>query len=549
MTITIEKPVKVNPNIAPIEKAIFWPSVICVVTIILFMIVFEAQAKTAISAIFSYVTDQLGFIYIWAGALGLGAVAWLGFGKYSHVRLGGTDARPEFNRMSWMAMFFCSGIGTALLYWATIEWSYYYTAPPFGIEAKSQAAAEYAAMYGIFHWGPIAWAFYVLTAFPIGYAYYNRKKPALRLSTACSGIIGDKRANGMLGKAIDIMMIFGLVGGTGTSLASGTPMLAEAISLQFGIAHTFALDVAVVAIWTCIFVTSVVLGLKKGIKVLSDINIVAVIILCSILFIGGPTFYLINTFTDSIGLMLSEFTRMAFYTDPIRRSMFPQWWTIFYWAWWVAYGPFMGIFIARISKGRTFKDIALSVTLAGSTGCAIFFMIFGNIAMYSELNGLYPMLDTIKNESASAAILGVLMQLPLDWLILPLFILVGFVYSGTTVDSSAYVLASVTSKNLQEGQEPNVYNRLFWAVALGSSALVLMNAGGLEPLKTASLVVGLPLVFLMGIAFCSLLKWLKEDYPQLAPEAKLVEVDALVKTSELQYQQEPVLADTLTARG
>jgi BCCT family betaine/carnitine transporter len=179
----------------------------------------------------------------------------------------------------------------------------------------------------------------------------------------------------------------------------------------------------------------------------------------------------------------------------------------------------MSIFIARISKGRTFRDIAVSVTLAGSAGCALFFMIFGNNAMYSELNGLYPMLDTIKNESASAAILGVLMQMPLNWLILPLFILVGFVYSGTTVDSSAYVLASITSKNLQEGQEPAVYNRLFWAVALGGSALVLMNVGGLAPLKTASLVVGLPLVFLMGIAFLSLLKWLKEDQPHLISES------------------------------
>jgi BCCT family betaine/carnitine transporter len=546
---TVEKPDTTHPKTAPLDKAIFWPSLICIVTIIVWTIAFEEQAKTAISAIFSFVTDQLGFIYIWAGALALGAVAWLGFGKYSHVRLGGPDARPEFKRLSWMAMFFCSGIGTALLYWATIEWSYYYTAPPFGIEAESQAAAEYAAMYGIFHWGPIAWAFYVLTAFPIGYAYYNRKKSALRLSTACSGIIGDKRANGKLGKAIDILMIFGLVGGTGTSLASGTPMLAEAISQQFGIEHTFALDVTVVAIWTCIFITSVVLGLKKGIKVLSDINLVAVIILCSILFIGGPTFYLINTFTDSIGLMLSEFTRMTFYTDPIRRSMFPQWWTIFYWAWWVAYGPFMGIFIARISKGRTFKDIALSVTLAGSTGCGIFFMIFGNIAMHSELNGLYPMLDTIKNESASAAILGLLMQMPLNWVILPLFILVGFVYSGTTVDSSAYVLASVTSKNLHEGQEPNVYNRLFWAVTLGGTALVLMNAGGLVPLKTASLMVGLPLVFLMGISFCSLLKWLKEDYPQRTPADTLVATDAVIEAAGLRYQQESVLADPLTAKA
>lgn len=220
-------------------------------------------------------------------------------------------------------MFFCSGIGTSLIYWSSIEWTYYYKSPPFGIEAKTQAAAEWAAMYGIFHWGPVGWVLYLLCAFPIGYAYYNRKMPGLRLSIACSGVIGEKNATGIFGKIIDILMIFGLVGGTGTSLASGTPMLAEAISKLVGIEHTLGVDIFVVVIWTVIFTASVALGLKKGIKVLSDINVVAVLILCSLILVIGPTFFMINLFTDSVGMMIREFPRMAFYTDPIRRSMFP----------------------------------------------------------------------------------------------------------------------------------------------------------------------------------------------------------------------------------
>ncbi len=508
----MEKPAD-NGGSSPIEKGIFWPAIISVLAVVLFMIIFEPQAKKAISAIFNFCTDQLGFLYIWFGVIALGVVAWLGFGKYSHIRLGGPDAKPEFSRWSWIAMFFCSGIGTSLIYWSSIEWTYYYKSPPFGIEGQTQAAAEYAAMYGIFHWGPIGWVLYLLCAFPIGYAYYNRKMDGLRLSTACAGIIGEDNAKGGLGKVIDILMIFGLVGGTGTSLASGTPMLAEAISQMFGIAHTPTVDMFVVIIWTAIFTISVTLGLKKGIKVLSDINVVAVLILCSIIFVIGPTFFMINMFTDSMGLMIKDFARMSFYTDPIRRSMFPQWWTIFYWAWWVAYGPYMGIFIARISKGRTFRDLAITVTLAGSAGCALFFMIFGNNAMHAELNNIYPVLDTMKADGAPAAILGVLMNMPLKWVILPLFIFVGFVYSGTTVDSSAYAIATVASKDMKEGQEPVLFNRAFWAIALGAIALVLMKIGGLAPLKTSSLVVGVPLVFLMGLSILSLLKWLKEDFP------------------------------------
>ncbi len=517
----LEKPMRQEETGAPIAKGIFWPAVITVVSLILFMIVFEEPSKKAISVMFNYCTDQMGFLYIWFGIFALIACLWIGYGKYGDIRLGGPDATPEFSRWSWIAMFFCSGVGTSLIFWSSIEWSYYYGAPPFGIEKHSQAAAEWAGMYGIFHWGPSGWAIYLLSAFPIGYAYYNRKMSGLRLSTACAGIIGEERALGMVGKIIDILMIFGLVGGTGTTLAAGTPMLAEAICQMFGITHTPGVDLAVVVIWTAIFTISVILGLKRGIKILSDINVVAVFFLCGIIFVLGPTFFMVNMFTDSMGLLVTNYARMAFYTDPIRRSMFPQWWTIFYWAWWVAYGPYMGIFIARISKGRTFRDLTTTVILAGSGGCALFFLIFGNNAMYAQMHDIFPVIDVMKNQSPSAAIIGVIMQLPMKWLILPLFIFVGFVYSGTTVDSSAYALATVSSQDMKEGQEPVLFNRGFWAIALGGIALVLMKIGGLGPLKTASLVVSVPLIFLMVISIFSLLKWLKVDYSHLQHPRRL----------------------------
>ncbi|SHO51555.1 BCCT family transporter [Desulfopila aestuarii] len=507
---------KTSGTSAEIDKGIFLPGIITILAVVVFMIVFEESSKKVIDVVFNFCTDQLGSLYLWFGAFALGFCGWLGFGRYGNVRLGGPDAKPEFSRWSWIAMFFCSGIGTSLIYWATIEWTYYYTSPPFaGIEAKSQAAAQWAAMYPIYHWGPIGWVLYLLCAFPIGYAYYNRNMPSLRLSTGCAGVIGEKNAKNGIGKFIDILMIFGLVGGTGTSLASGTPMLAEAVSQMLGVAHTPMVDMAVVVVWTALFTTSVTLGLKKGIKVLSDINVIAVFVLCAIIFVFGPTAFLISMFTDSMGLMLDNFARMSFYTDPVGRSMFPQWWTIFYWAWWIAYGPYMGIFIARISKGRTFRDLAVTVTLAGAGGCALFFMVFGNTAMYYELNNIYPVLATIKDQSASAAILGVLHQMPLWYVVLPLFVLVGFVYSATTVDSSAYAIAVVASKDTHGDHEPNLVNRAFWAIALGAIALVLMKLGGLGPLKTASIVVSVPLIVLMGISVVSLLRWLKEDQADL----------------------------------
>lgn len=501
---------------AQIDGSVFWPALLATLLAVALMLWFPEVSARGLSATFKVITHQLGFIFVWSGVAFLGLVAWISFGKYGGVRLGGPEARPDFSTLSWIAMFFCSGIGSALIYWAAIEWTYYYQAPPFGLEAGSQRAVEYAAMYGMFHWGPIGWSFYCLTAFPIGYAFYNRGGKGLRLSSACAGIIGQKRADGPLGKLIDVMLIIGLVGATATTLASGTPMLAAVISRLLGVEHTFAVDIAVVCIWTLIFMVSVALGLKKGIKRLSDINLVVVSVLCLLIFVGGPAFFMLGLFTESVGLMITEFGRMAFYTDPVGNSQFPQWWTIFYWAWWAAYGPYMGIFIARISRGRTFREIGVAVTLAGSFGCMLFFMIFGNSMIHAELEGSFPVLATVNEQGPSAAIVGVLAQLPLAWLILPLFVFVGFVYTGTTVDSSAYVMSTVASKDLREGQEPLRYNRLFWAFALGVISLVIMSFGNLESIKAASVIVGLPLVILMWVAFLSLLRWLKEDRPEAA---------------------------------
>ncbi|XNS77738.1 BCCT family transporter (plasmid) [Vibrio cyclitrophicus] len=519
-----------NNNDLKIDPRIFIPCITVIFATISYMIVFEQSARELIGVLFTYITNQLGFVYLWAGAAAFGFVLWLCFGRYSTVRFGGADARPEFSRISWIGMFFCSGVGTSIMYWGSIEWSYYFVSPPFGLESKSDIAADYAAMYGIYHSGPIAWALLTITAFPIGYCLYNRKSGSLRLSSACEGLIGKKAAEGVAGKVIDILMVIGLVAGTGTSLASGTPMLAEAISTLLDVENDFSVNVSVVIIWTVIFMTSVYLGLEKGIKKLSDVNIVLLALLGLIVFFGGATYFVINTFTNSLGLMFKEFVRMTFYTDSVSNSQFPQAWTVFYWAWWVAYAPFVGMFIARISKGRTFRDVASTVVISGSSGCALFYAILGNNLLFSELNDLYPVLESI-SDNPSSAILGVLTQLPLSFIILPLFIVVGFIYSGTTVDSSAYILASITSKKDKDIQNPSRKNRVFWAALLGCSALALMNFGGLEPLKTASLVVGVPLILIMTMSVFSLMKWLKEDYKYCGSTKTLADIDGLTKVA------------------
>ncbi len=496
---------------APIDKQVFWPALFVVVSAIVPLIAFPEESAAVLNRVMSFITHSFGFLFLCFTVAVLGVVLWFAFGRYGSVRFGGADAEPEFRTLSWIGMLFCAGIGTSLLYWATIEWVYYYQAPPFGVEAESAEAAHWAAMYGLFHWGPLAWALYCIPALPIAYAFHNRKIPFLRVSQACRGVIGD-RADGPLGKLIDVLFIFGLVGGTGTSLGLGTPILSESISTLLHIERTFALDAFVIVIWTAIFGTTVYLGMEKGIKRLAVANVYLGFFLCAFVLVFGPTVFILDTFTNSLGLLATNFLRMSLYTDPVGQSGFPQTWTVFYWAWWIAYAPFMGLFVARISRGRTIREVVSANLLWGSLGCWLFFALFGNTALHYQLNGSVPVIDIMNEVSPQAAIVAVVEALPMGTFALILFVAMCFIYSATTLQASAYTIASVASKEMVAGEsEPLRWNRLFWALALGGMAIALMYLGGLKPLQTASLIVALPLMFVIALCVWSLLRWLKED--------------------------------------
>ncbi len=496
---------------APIDTQVFWPALVVVVAAIVPLMLFPYESGAVLDRVMAIITSSFGFLFLWFTFAALGVLLWFAFGRYGSVRFGGADAEPEFRRLSWIAMLFCAGIGTSLLYWATIEWVYYYQAPPFGIEAGSAEAAHWAAMYGLFHWGPSAWALYCLPALPIAYAFHNRRIPFLRISQACRGVIGD-RADGALGKLIDVLFIFGLVGGTGTSLGLGTPILSESISTLLHIERTFALDAFVIAIWTAIFGTTVYLGMEKGIKRLANANVYLGFFLLAFVLVFGPTVFILDTFTNSVGLLATNFPKLSLYTDPVGASGFPQTWTVFYWAWWIAYAPFMGLFVARISRGRTIREVVGANLVWGSLGCWLFFGVFGGTALHGQLNGTVPVIDIMNEVSPQAAIVAVVNALPLGTFVLVLFVAMAFIYSATTLQASAYTIASVASRDLVAGEsEPLRWNRLFWAIALGAMAVALMYLGGLRPLQTASLIVALPLVFVIALCVCSFLKWLHED--------------------------------------
>lgn len=493
-----------------LEKRVFWISLGVIGLLCAPLALGPERGAAILTGAQNFITGQFGWLYLWFTVLVFGALVWLAVGKYARVRFGGPSAQPEFRAMSWIAMIFTAGIGSSILYWGVIEWAYYYASPPFGVEAESVSAAQWATTYPLFHWGFTAWAIYCLPAVPIAYSFHTRKVPMLNLSGACRGVIGD-RADGWLGKVIDVLFVFGLVGAVVTTLGLGVPMISEGVSELAGISRTTLLDAGIIVIWTAIFGTSVFLGLQKGLKRLADINVYLAISVGVFFLVFGPTVFIISTFTNSIGLLLQNFVQMSFYTGSISGSEFSQDWTVFYWAWWLAYAPFVGLFAARISRGRTIRELIVGMVFGGSLASWLTFTILGNTGLYFDRNGIVPVTNILNESGAPSAIVATVLGLPLGGLVLTVFLVLAMIYLATSLDSAAFTLAAVATKNLHPDQQPARWHRVFWAFALGTVAVTMMYLGGLEPLQSMAIITAFPLLIIMVIMMISFRRWLIED--------------------------------------
>ncbi|MFB9214922.1 BCCT family transporter [Vibrio sinaloensis] len=483
---------------ALIDKPTFFGAIGLLLTIIIPLILFPQQGADWIATAKIFMTDKLGFLYLALGISAFFFMIYVIFSDMGQIKLGDPDEKPEFATSSWAAMLFCGGIGASILYWGCIEWAYYYQNPPFQLEPGSEEAVRWAATYGIFHWGPIAWSIYLIPALPIAYFFYVRKQPVLKVSSALMPVIGEERTKGGLGKLVDVLFIFGLLGGAATTLGLAAPLIGEGLSFLFGIEQSTLSQVAILLVCTAIFAYSSYAGMEKGIKILSNINFWGAMGLLAFVLAVGPTIFMLETGLDSIGRMLSNFFLMATWAEPFGGygpfddTHFPQDWTIFYWAWWLVFAPSMGLFVARISRGRTIKQMVSGSIFFGSLGCFLFFMVLGNYGLSLQLSGELDVVAILNSEGATKAIFSMLDALPLGTLVIAVFTLLCVIFTATTFDSISYILASVVQNNVSE--EPMRWNRMFWAFTLSFMPTVLMFLGGLSTLQTAAIVGGLPLL-------------------------------------------------------
>ncbi len=380
---------------------------------------------------------------------------------------------------------------------------------------------EYAHMYPMFHWGFSAWAIYCIPTVPIAYMLFVRKQNILRMSAACKPLIG-KWADNWVGVLIDIFAIFGIVGAVGTTLSIAVPTVTGLAGSVFGLnlnESTWIVFV-VIGIWFLIFGTSVFLGLDKGISRLSNINLyLALLFIAAILVLGifrGYTSFIFNLTTNSVGLMLADFFRVSLWTDPFsvldNGASFPQWWTIFYWAWWLAYGPMMGLFVARISKGRTIRQLVIAELVFGTLGTCGMFAVMGGYSLFLEWTGTMAMTEAMAELGNVGTVIAVLETLPASTFFLLLYIILAFIFAATTIDSAAYTIASICSVDLKAEEQPARWHRFAWATSLAILAIILTFLKVAGSIQTLSIAGAIFLIPVFVILVFSGNKMLKEDF-------------------------------------
>ena len=478
-----------------ILKPVFIPSVIFIIALVSFAILSPQIANEVFTNVRNFVADKFGWLYM----LGVGIFTlfalFLAVSPFGKFRLGPDQSKPTYSNLSWFAMLFSAGMGIGLMFWSVAEPVMHYVSPPVGT-AQSIDSAKMAMNILFFHWGLHAWAIYAIVGLVLAYFSFRHGLP-LSIRSALYPLIGDK-IYGKIGHSVDTIAVLGTVFGVATSLGFGVLQINSGLNYLFEIPVGITTQIILIALITAIATISVVLGLDGGIKRLSELNLYLAGFLLLFIFLAGPTFFLLNTLIQNIGSYLSNIVFMTFnqYSYDTTSSWMSSW-TLFYWAWWIAWAPFVGMFIARVSRGRTIREFVIGVLFVPVGFTFIWMTVFGNSALYSIMNEGFTLLSTAVSADVSTALFKFLQHFPFSSFVSIIAIVLVVTFFVTSSDSGSLVVDTIASG----GRVNNpVWQRIFWAVSQGIVAIALLLAGGLQALQSASIIMALPFVFVMLIA-------------------------------------------------
>ena len=465
---------------------------------------FPTQAKLLFDSLQAAIVHEFGWFYIAVVAGFLGFAIFLMLSRYGDVKLGPDDSEPDYSYLSWFAMLFSAGMGIGLIFFGVAEPLQHYATPPTG-EGKTIEAAQRAMVLTFFHWGVHAWAIYIVVGLALAYFSFRRGLP-LTVRSALHPLIGD-RINGPIGHAIDIFAVLGTIFGVATSLGLGVLQVNAGFTHLFGLPNNTLVQIVLIAVITGCATLSVASGLDRGVKVLSELNIILAVVLLLFVLVTGSTVFLLQAFVQNVGAYLGAVVERTLQTYAYKPNEWLGSWTLFYWGWWIAWSPFVGMFIARISRGRTIREFVTGVLLVPVLFTFFWMTVFGNTAIEMDRSGAVALTDIVK-DNMPVTLFEMLGHLPFGTIASGLATLLVIFFFVTSADSGALVIDMITSG---AADNPPLWQRVFWAISGGTVAAVLLVAGGLEALQTAAIASALPFSVVMIFICYGLLRALQME--------------------------------------
>jgi choline/glycine/proline betaine transport protein len=477
---------------------VFWPAAAIILAFVVFAMLFPAIAEGLFGAVQSGIVGAFGWYYVLLAAVFVVFALWMGLSRYGDIKLGKDDDEPEFSRGSWLSMLFAAGMGIGLVFYGVAEPLSHYASPRPGVTGNDNELAGQALSQTYLHWGVHAWSIYIVVGLGMAYAIHRRGRP-VSIRWALEPLLGD-RVKGGWGNLIDVVSVVGTLFGVATSLGLGVLQISAGLSAA-GIAEpTIVVQVILIAAITGVTIFSLVSGVTKGMKWLSNINIVLAALLLVFVLVSGPTLFLLRDFVQSLGAYLQNVVGLTFTVSAFSGAEGEAWqgsWTTFYWGWWMSWAPFVGIFIARISKGRTVREFVTGVLVVPTILTFLWFSVMGGAALYREVFGGGGLVSADGSVDTEGALFEMLQGLPGGSIaVFGAILLIGLFFI-TSSDSGSLVLGMISTGG---DTEPKTWVRIFWAVVTALVAIALLLTGGLDALKTAAIITALPFsVVMIGI--------------------------------------------------
>jgi glycine betaine transporter len=494
------------------EETVFIISAGLILTFIGLGILYPKILDTLSSGVNDIILDNFSWLYLTSAFFFLIFSLALAISKFGTIKLGNEGDRPQYSFFGWVAMLFAAGMGIGLIFWGVSEPIIHFIHPPPFLESATPGSAEFAMRYSFFHWGIHPWAIYTIVSISIAYFSFRRGMPAL-ISSCFYPLLGE-RIYGISGKLVDVLAVFATIFGTATSLGFGALQIQSGLTHLYGISSAISVTIGIIIIATALFMASAIIGIEKGVQTLSKINISLAAGLLVFILLLGPAPEVLNIFSSSMGGYINNIVDMSLQSYPFEGDLWSREWTIFYWAWWISWSPFVGLFIAQISRGRTIREFVLTVLTVPPLFTFFWFSVFGGSALLFERNSGISLADTAGG-NISVALFVFLENYPFSSLLALLTIFLLMVFFITSADSATVVLSSLTSGG---GHFIPVYKKIIWGLSLSAVAIILIFTGGLSALQTMAITAAFPFLFVMLLLCYNL-------YVGLSQEMKMREED------------------------